>query len=44
MATKKEGLKANGKLKKGFRYNENGRIVKAKSATKKKGSVKAGKR
>ncbi|CEN49324.1 conserved hypothetical protein [Capnocytophaga canimorsus] len=30
MATKKEDLKANGKLKKGFRYNENGRIVKAK--------------
>ena len=27
--TRKVGLKANGKLKKGFRYNENGRIVKA---------------
>lgn len=36
MATKKEGLKANGKLKKGFRYNENGNIVKAKSASTKK--------
>ena len=34
--TRKVGLKANGKLKKGFRYNENGRIVKAKPATKRK--------
>ena len=33
---KKVGLKADGKLKKGFRYNENGRIVKAKKATTKK--------
>ena len=30
MATKKEALKANGKLKKGYRYGKNGRIVKAK--------------
>ena len=30
MATKKEALKANGKLKKGYRYSKNGRIVKAK--------------
>ena len=36
MATKKVVLKANGQLKKGFRYNENGRIVKAKKATTKK--------
>ena len=33
--TRKVGLKANGKLKKGFRYNENGRIVKAKATTQK---------
>ena len=33
MATKKVGLKADGKLKKGYRYNENGRIVKAKKTT-----------
>ena len=31
--TRKVGLKANGQLKKGFRYNENGRIVKAKAKT-----------
>ena len=34
--TRKVGLKANGKLKKGFRYNENGRIVKAKTTTAKR--------
>ncbi len=26
----KKGLKANGKLKKGFRYNKRGQVVKAK--------------
>ena len=36
MATKKVGLKADGKLKKGYRYNENGRIVKAKKNNRKK--------
>lgn len=36
MATKKEALKANGKLKKGYRYNESGNLVKAKSKTKKR--------
>ena len=36
MATKKVGLKADGKLKKGYRYNENGRIVKAKKQPQKR--------
>ncbi len=40
MATKKVGLKADGKLKKGYRYNENGRIVKAKKTTAKKTTTK----
>ena len=40
MATKKVGLKADGKLKKGYRYNENGRIVKAKKTTAKKTTAK----
>lgn len=39
MATKKVGLKADGRLKKGFRYNENGRIVKAKKSVKAKQST-----
>ena len=34
--TRKVGLNANGKLKKVFRYNENGRIVKAKATTAKR--------
>ena len=34
MATKKEGLKANGKLKKGYKFKKGGTIVKAKSAKK----------
>lgn len=37
---KKVGLKADGKLKKGFRYNENGRIVKAKKQPQKKTTTK----
>ncbi len=38
MATKttKKGLKANGTLKKGFRYAKGGKIVKTKSTSKKK--------
>ena len=39
MATKKVALKANGRLKKGFRYNENGRIVKAKKSVRAKQST-----
>lgn len=34
--TRKEALTEKGKLKKGFRYNENGRIVKAKATTAKR--------
>lgn len=34
--TRKEGVKADGTLKKGFRYAKGGRVVKAKAATAKK--------
>lgn len=32
--SKKSGLKANGKLKKGFRYNKRGQVVAAKKRKK----------
>ena len=40
MATKKVGLKAVVKLKKGYLYNEHVRIVKAKKTTAKKTTAK----
>ncbi len=36
MAARKEGLKANGTLKKGYRYGRGGKIIKAKITTKTK--------
>jgi hypothetical protein len=39
-ASRKEGVKADGTLKKGFRYAKGGRVVKAKSATAKKRTTK----
>ena len=35
MATKKEALKTNGRLKKGYRYGKGGRIIKAKKTNRK---------
>ena len=36
MTTKKSALKGNGKLKKGYRFAKGGRVVKAKTKSKRK--------
>ena len=39
MASKREGLKKNGRLKKGYRFAKGGRVVKAGCTTRKRGRV-----